>query len=683
MYAVPATLIGFLLLFIFNSGVSVFIFTTLEIAVEIQFQPYTYQLGIITGIMLPLVSNIFPIRQAMNKTLRDSLDLSRSGVDESEVEAVRLEDKGVDSSHVSLATAILFISFVSLYLMPRAFISSWVERAFFWLNTIFICVMIGTLFCLSGLAPKLSELFIELLYFAFPSDRQLKPIVVKNMQQHSGKNMKSILLYAMTTCFLIYSSANQISTAKYLSQMGVILFGAHLNLRSLTAGEVTVLDEMPLRQAIAPLLVENGGAVANYTFLSSSIDLQLSTKGRQPVKEFILGTGIIQAKNPIKRLSFSGIEPSTLDTVLTERIYYPSEVWNQPFGPGTRFYTEHDITDLLMDLRQDGRSEYVDKFDPLNIISQNPERDLEVSGEIINMVMPRGLHGEVFQEMGDVFTYCLSTGAPQQFRSFQYKPNSCQIKYKMRVVASFNKVAGFPKLSGYKQANAVGPGMFALNNQVAGILDRMSVTYPELDETRRLCISESPSATQDLRKETLLIKLAEGTEKQERVQVLNTILSVVEESSFLVVDMVEQEARLVRNMKAMEMFNALTSIICFLLGSFQLVQTVAANVKESMWELGVLRSMGLTNNQITRVMMFEMIGSIMSACAIGYVAGIFVSLLSVAQFHLFVELPMSFSLPLRPFVVTGVVATLSYLFGAYFGTNLLKNKNISSILKGQ
>ena len=40
--------------------------------------------------------------------------------------------------------------------------------------------------------------------------------------------------------------------------------------------------------------------------------------------------------------------------------------------------------------------------------------------------------------------------------------------------------------------------------------------------------------------------------------------------------------------------HTLTSMVCLILGAFQLVVTTSANISDSMWELGVLRSMGCT-----------------------------------------------------------------------------------------
>lgn len=48
------------------------------------------------------------------------------------------------------------------------------------------------------------------------------------------------------------------------------------------------------------------------------------------------------------------------------------------------------------------------------------------------------------------------------------------------------------------------------------------------------------------------------------------------------------------NLKIVDFFSLCTSTICFVLGLFQLIMTISANIKDSMWELGVLRSMGCT-----------------------------------------------------------------------------------------
>ena len=58
--------------------------------------------------------------------------------------------------------------------------------------------------------------------------------------------------------------------------------------------------------------------------------------------------------------------------------------------------------------------------------------------------------------------------------------------------------------------------------------------------------------------------------------------------------------------------------------------TLSANIKDSMWELGLLRSMGCTRQQITRVMIYELIANTFASMFFGFAAGIIVSVLTVA-----------------------------------------------------
>lgn len=110
--------------------------------------------------------------------------------------------------------------------------------------------------------------------------------------------------------------------------------------------------------------------------------------------------------------------------------------------------------------------------------------------------------------------------------------------------------------------------------------------------------------------------------------------------------------------------------------------TLSANIKDSMWELGVLRSMGCTRSQITRVMVYELISNVLSAITLGYASGIVVSCLAIAQFYVTVELPIKVYLPYETMGVVFFCAIGSLLFGAKYGTSALFSRNIASILKG-
>lgn len=55
----------------------------------------TVYIGLALGIVLPLISNIIPMKQALGNSLRNALDQFRSGVDEFEVKMVRMKSWGI------------------------------------------------------------------------------------------------------------------------------------------------------------------------------------------------------------------------------------------------------------------------------------------------------------------------------------------------------------------------------------------------------------------------------------------------------------------------------------------------------------------------------------------------------------------------------------------------------------
>lgn len=108
------------------------------------------------------------------------------------------------------------------------------------------------------------------------------------------------------------------------------------------------------------------------------------------------------------------------------------------------------------------------------------------------------------------------------------------------------------------------------------------------------------------------------------------MFSVVEDQYLVLMDILNLHEDMAKNMQIIDFFSGCTSTICFILGAFQLIMTLSANIKDSMWELGVLRSMGCTRLQITRVMVYELVSNTLSAMTLGYTSGVVVSCLAIA-----------------------------------------------------
>jgi len=136
--------------------------------------------------------------------------------------------------------------------------------------------------------------------------------------------------------------------------------------------------------------------------------------------------------------------------------------------------------------------------------------------------------------------------------------------------------------------------MLGIDEQFTHIVERLTSTFPEFSKTREQVVADMPASNHNLIKESLYVRLAEDASKNDRLKVQNLLLATIEESQFLFWDMKTQFDDLDERNKLVRFLHTLTSVVTLVLGAFQLVVTVSANISDSMWELGVLRSMGCT-----------------------------------------------------------------------------------------
>jgi hypothetical protein len=160
-------------------------------------------------------------------------------------------------------------------------------------------------------------------------------------------------------------------------------------------------------------------------------------------------------------------------------------------------------------------------------------------------------------------------------------------------MVSFNKLPGFPKISGYRQMNSMSPAIIATQAQSKVMIDRLRENT-EWAKTRDIVQAESPPSSFGIVKDTIFVKMVEGATRSDRSKLTNSLLAVIEDRNLFLLDTISFAEDMQKTMKLVEFFNFITSMICFILGAFQLVMTIAANINDSMWELGVLRSMGCT-----------------------------------------------------------------------------------------
>jgi hypothetical protein len=161
-------------------------------------------LGIVTGIFVPMMSNIYPIKQALGTSLRNALDRFRAGVDDMSVEFVRMENAGTSLTQIGVSLCICAASVLTLYYIPMSLMNVIIKDVFFYLNLLLVGCVLGFVLIGQAFALYISKKFIDLILAFAPEDRKLGPLIHKNLESHSLKNLKANLLYSVTICFLVF-----------------------------------------------------------------------------------------------------------------------------------------------------------------------------------------------------------------------------------------------------------------------------------------------------------------------------------------------------------------------------------------------------------------------------------------------------------------------------------------------
>lgn len=74
------------------------------------------------GLVIPFISNIIPVRQALGQTLKNALDKHRPTLDDLEVEMIRLEHMGISPTKVTVSLILITFGILNVYYIPQAII---------------------------------------------------------------------------------------------------------------------------------------------------------------------------------------------------------------------------------------------------------------------------------------------------------------------------------------------------------------------------------------------------------------------------------------------------------------------------------------------------------------------------------------------------------------------------------
>lgn len=122
IFAIPGVVFGLIAAFFLNAFIRAGIFTLTENVVNYYLTSSSVTVGVCVGIFIPIFANTVPIRHALGKNLRSSLDPARRTAGEISVKFSQLADYGMSVEQLLMAVMLVVLGIACYYFAPVSFI---------------------------------------------------------------------------------------------------------------------------------------------------------------------------------------------------------------------------------------------------------------------------------------------------------------------------------------------------------------------------------------------------------------------------------------------------------------------------------------------------------------------------------------------------------------------------------
>jgi len=270
IFSLPAIVIGLVIAYMLNITISIAIFHKTVMAVSYFLHPIGFAYGLTIGIIMPVISNILPIRRALSRSLRDGLNLVRKSFNDVTVHISKLSHMGLSYTQLVVALTLIGCGFIAYYLVPLSLYYGNYEMFTLALTGIFLAMIVGMIFLSTFVIPYIEKGVLALSLLIICKDRKLKPIITANLKGHSKRNMKTSLMYSIALAFLITTGSSIAEVKNLFSSVTKLALAADIVLFFIP-GFAGGLDEPNLRNYLIDFK-ERKGLINGFTFISKSLD---------------------------------------------------------------------------------------------------------------------------------------------------------------------------------------------------------------------------------------------------------------------------------------------------------------------------------------------------------------------------------------------------------------------------
>lgn len=659
LFAIPGILVGVLLGWVIYLPIGSYIASFSSYGLDMSLNSTAVILAVVLGFVMPIIANVVPIKRALSNTLRDALDIYHQVTSTVRVSVMKLETIGLSPIVLACSIVCVVCGFVAYYLIPMSFTFSDMSMFF----TILTVILIATLFGLSMMAMSVQPLFEHLLAYVLvwgPGYEAKRTLVNKNLSGHGQRNAKTAIMLTTSFAFIIFAGALFGLLSSILLEFFEEIVGSDVTVRATYIDKP--LDEAGLRAFLDSEIRSNRSVVQNYTFVTFPL-------GEYPFVTSAYASTLIGY--PSNTINVYGVERHYLHATYDNFV----ELEEKAGGIGYEA-TPDGKPDVIRSLYDDAGEQV------LSIEKEGPAASGELPPSIIS-----GKYGtkESREEAEFAYTSYADIVGSTALRSTTCIDTDTPIRLDLR----YNP-EGTPDIKSYTYlakarafANSV-PGFFFSKYS---ILSSESPTLLNIDKFDFLLrtlhkLSGSTTTLADVPlKRRLAIGFRDGVSAKEREEIVNSLYTYVSDDTMWIIDTNGFKDMVDMAVGMLDVFFLVVALLAGFLCFFVLWLSFTANVNENAWEFAVLRSVGLTANQVISVYVYEALAIVISSVIFGTVIGIITAIVETNLFCTFLDLGVRFIFPTTLFFPILAMSIIIAVVGSYIPATIIRYRPIGSVLK--
>eukprot|EP01116_Phalansterium_solitarium_P010119 TRINITY_DN2458_c0_g2_i3.p1 TRINITY_DN2458_c0_g2~~TRINITY_DN2458_c0_g2_i3.p1 ORF type:complete len:1000 (-),score=386.52 TRINITY_DN2458_c0_g2_i3:162-3161(-) len=162
------------------------------------------------GVLIPLVSAVFPIRSALAKSLHESLDVRRSKTKAVEISINRSEAGSVSVPLVLVGLLLSAFGFGVYLVFPMSLLTMNLALLLNMFFALLLAMLLGCVIVSLNVQHTLEQIVVALLLFW--DKLAVTTLVSKNLVAHRRRNRKTAIMFALSLGFIIFISVSFTST---------------------------------------------------------------------------------------------------------------------------------------------------------------------------------------------------------------------------------------------------------------------------------------------------------------------------------------------------------------------------------------------------------------------------------------------------------------------------------------